>query len=127
LIPKIVTEFIVKHIHSMDVLEILLFLRKESRKEWTAIGVSKALMLERASVQARLEYLASAGLLNVQAAGGEQLYRYCPASKELTAAVDEVARWYGSHRVSIISLVFSNPSEKVWTYPDRRGNPSDAD
>jgi predicted transcriptional regulator len=118
LIPEIVTEFIAKHIHSMDVLEILLFVRKESRKGWTAIAVSKALMLDRSSVQTRLEYLQSAGLLNVETVDGERLYRFRPANKELSDAADELARWYGSHRVSIISLVFSHPSEQVWTYPD---------
>jgi len=120
LIPEIVTEFIAKHIHSMDVLEILLFFRKEPRKEWTALAVSKALMLERSSVQARLDYLLSAGLLNVETVDSERRYRYRAANKEMGEAADELARWYGSHRVSIISLVFSNPSEQVWTCPDNR-------
>jgi len=127
LIPEIVTEFIAKHVHSMDVLEILLFLRKESRREWTAIAVSRALMLERSSVQARLEYLLSAGLLNVETVDGERLYRFRTANEELTEAADELARWYGSHRVSIISLVFSHPSEQVWTYPDNRADRHKAD
>jgi predicted transcriptional regulator len=120
LIPEIVKEFIGKHIHSMDVLEILLFLRKESRKEWTANAVSQALMLERSSVQARLDYLLSAGLLNIETVDGERRYLYRTADPKLSEAADELARWFGSHRVSIISLVFSNPSEQVWTYPDNR-------
>jgi hypothetical protein len=127
LIPEIVTEFIAKHIHSMDVLEILLFLRKESRKGWTAIAVSKELMLERSSVQARLEYLLSEGLLNVEALDGERLYRFRTANKELNEAADELARWYRSHRVSIISLVFSHPSEQVWTYLDNHPDRHKAD
>jgi predicted transcriptional regulator len=127
LIPTIVTEFIAKHIHSMDVLEILLFLRKESPREWTPIAVSKALMLERSSVQTRLEYLLSAGLLNVETVDGERLYGYRTTSKELSEAADELARWYGSHRVSIISLVFSHPSEQIWTYLDNRADHDEAD
>jgi predicted transcriptional regulator len=120
LIPEIVKEFIGKHIHSMDVLEILLFLRKESRKEWTANAVSQALTLERSSVQARLDYLLSAGFLNIETVDGERRYLYRTADPKLSEAADELARWFGSHRVSIISLVFSNPSEQVWTYPDNR-------
>ena len=120
MIPEIVRQFIARHIHSMDILEILLFLRKESRKQWTVTALSRVLMLERGSVQARLDYLLAAGLLDIETGGGERLYQYRTASRELTYAVDELDKWYGSHRVSIISLVFSTPSEQISTYPDRR-------
>ena len=61
--PIIVRQFVAKHIHSMDVLEILLLLRQEGRKEWEALTISKALHLQRANVEARLDQLLSVGLL----------------------------------------------------------------
>lgn len=117
-IPEIVREFVAKYIHSIDVLEILLSFRQEPHKEAGALAVSKALLLERTSVEARLELLHSGELLTVREVDGELLYRYHPSTGELSNAVNELARWYASHRVAIISLVFSNPSERIRTYPN---------
>jgi hypothetical protein len=54
-IPGIVRQFVAKHIRSVDVLEILLLLPQESRQECGALTVSKALMLDRTSVETRLD------------------------------------------------------------------------
>jgi hypothetical protein len=117
-IPGIVRQFIAKYIHSVDVLEILLLLRQESRKEWGVLAVSKALLLELASVEVRLDHLLSAGLLTVRNVGGERVYTYHPSTGDLASAVNELAKWYSSHRVALISLIFSNPAGEVRTYPD---------
>jgi hypothetical protein len=86
--------------------------------KWGCLAVSKALRLERTSVEGRLELLRIAGLLSVRQVGTETVYRYHPENGELSTAVDELARWYSSHRVMVISLIFSNPTEELRTYPD---------
>ena len=77
--------------------------------EWGALAVSKALLLERTSVEARLEHLLSAELLTVRNLSGERIYRFRPSTEDLANVVNELARWYSSHRVALISLIFSNP------------------
>jgi hypothetical protein len=37
---------------------------------------------------------------------------------EIADTVNELARWYSSHRVAFVSLVFSNPTERIHTYPE---------
>ena len=107
LIPEIVRQLIVKHIHSVDVVEILLLLRQEPHKEWGALAIGRALRMERISVEARLQTLLSAQLASARQVGAEQLFRYDPSTIELRRAVDELANWYSSHRVAIIALIYS--------------------
>ena len=117
-IPKVVRQFVAKHIHSMDVLEILLLLRQEDRKEWEALEIIKALQLQRASVEARLDQLLSVGLLAFREIGTERFYKYQPQTAELVKAVNELAKWYASHRVALVSLIFSHHTDEIRTYPD---------
>lgn len=117
-IPELVRDFITKHIHSVDILEILLLLRQEPRKEWGALAVSKALRVERMSVLARLQGLVTAEVVSTRYVGSEEVFRYDPATSGLGRAVNELAKWYLSHRVALISFIYSNPDEQVRTYPD---------
>lgn len=105
-IPEFVRQFIAKHIHSIDVLDILLLLRQESRKEWRALEVSKTLRLERTSTEARLEQLLAAGLVTIRYVEAERVYRYDPSTGEIADTVNELARWYSSHRVALYRWFF---------------------
>jgi hypothetical protein len=107
-IPENVRQFVAKHIHSIDVLEILLLIRKEALKEWEANTISGELSLDRDAVEARLQQLESAGLLVSQRTADGTKYRYDPSTPELAAAVNEFAHWYWSYPVAMIGLVYSS-------------------
>jgi len=112
-LPEIVRNFIITHVRSIDVLEILFLLRQQPGKEWSAWAVSKALGLDRANVEGRLQRLVSGDLLIARNVGNEETFRYQPLTAELAQAVDEVAKWYSSHLVSVVSLIYSLPSEEL--------------
>jgi hypothetical protein len=121
-IPEVVRKFIAKHIHSVDVLEILLLLRQEPGKEWGAAAVSEALRLNRASVHSRLQRLLAAELVSSRHAASEEVFKYQPVTSELAHAVDELEKWYSSHCVALVSFIYSNPGGQTRTYPN---DPSD--
>ena len=111
-IPERITRFIAKYIPSIGILEILVVFYEEPEKEWTALAVTQAVRMELSSVEARMDYLISAELLTARTMAGVRLYRYGPSTAELADTIDELIRWYSSHRVAIISLVYSNPSDR---------------
>ena len=41
-----------------------------------------------------------------------------PQTAELVKAVNELAKWYASHRVALVSLIFSHHTGEIRTYPD---------
>jgi predicted transcriptional regulator len=124
-IPEVVRTLVARHIHSVDILEILLLLRQEPQKEWGALAISKALRLDRTSVHSRLQQLLAAGLVSNRFVGTEEVFRYQPATSELRDVVSDLAKWYSSHRVALISFIYSNPADRIQTYPGQAGNEGD--
>ncbi len=112
MIPEVVRKFIAKHIQSVDILEILLVLQKEPWKEWAPVAVSNALRLDETSVHSRLQRLVVAQVISSRYVGREQVFHYDPATPDLAHAVRELAKWYSSHPVALISLIYSNPADE---------------
>ncbi|HEY2380766.1 MAG TPA: hypothetical protein VGK48_06235 [Terriglobia bacterium] len=117
-IPETVRQFLVKHIHSVDALEILLLLRQQPDKEWGPLALSRELRTERTSALARLQMLSAAGMLSSRYAGSEQTFRYQPSTPALERTINELAKWYSSHRVAVIALIYSDAAEKLFTGSD---------
>jgi hypothetical protein len=117
-IPDTVQRFIAKYIRSLDELEILLLLRQNPQKEWGAPAIAGALQLDRAIVEARLEALEASGLVAGRQVAAERLYRYDLCSGEHVHALTELAKWYSTHRVKVIALIFAQPQDKIQTFAD---------
>lgn len=116
-LPEIVQLFIVKYIHSVDQLEILLLLRQDARKDWTAAEVARHLFTQPDVAGARLAELAKQQLL-AEKPGDPAKYHYDPQTVDLQRAVNELAVAYPKYRVSIINLIFSKPIDKIRTFAD---------
>jgi hypothetical protein len=117
-LSDIVQQFINQHVHSVDQLEILLLLRRNSTRYWTAEEVSQALSTGTEAVASRLAQLTEDGLLAAMPAGVKQTYRYSARTAQLDAAVAELESAYPTYRVSIINLIFSKPIDKIRTFAD---------
>jgi predicted transcriptional regulator len=113
-IPESVRKFVAKYVHSIDVLEILLLLRQDPRKEWGAFAVSQALRLDRTSVHTRLHKLFTAGLVSREYIASEEVFHYHPANLDLRRGVDELVKWYSSHRVALISVIYSAAGDQTF-------------
>jgi hypothetical protein len=104
-----VRRLIVDAITSVEQLEILLLLREESERSWTAEQVDDHIKSNLSSVAARLSDLHSHRFLRRDEQGG---YWYDPGP-ERVPVIDELAAAYSERRYSVIELIFSKPSDKL--------------
>jgi hypothetical protein len=111
-IPADVRRFIVDHVHSVEQLEILLLLHRHPARWWTAADVNAEIRTSLASADDRLRDLAGRGLAGVDA-GTPPRYRFAPAEGATAALVSRVAGTYREHRVSVVTLIYSKPSDAV--------------
>jgi len=109
-----VRRFVAVHIHSAEQLEVLLLLRARVDETWTAATVARELRIQPDSAANRLEDLHARDLLAREEGG---TYRYAPQGGA-RAAVDELADCYSRRKVSVISLIYSKPSDQVMTFAD---------
>jgi hypothetical protein len=101
-------------------LEVLLLLRAEAARAWTAADLALQLKIDAAFAAAQLDKFYEHKLLAGEARTDQPgaAYRYAPASPELDATVASVAAAYASHRVTIIGLIFSKPTSNLKTFAD---------
>jgi hypothetical protein len=112
-----VQRFLMTHIDSIEKLEVLLLLRAQTEREWTASAVALELRITEASASARLEDL-TAGRLLVKHDGTREVYRYSPASSDDVRSIAELAAAYSERRVSVITFIFSRPQARVRGFAD---------
>lgn len=116
-IPHKVEAFVLKYIHSIEQLEVLLLLRKESDREWRAEDVSATLRTNPVSAAGRLTDLKARKLISKRIDTGEPLYRYTHDA-EVREVMDDVAKFYASHRHAIIELIYLRPAETLRVLAD---------
>jgi hypothetical protein len=123
-----VKKFIAEHISSVEQLEVLLWLHQRQQQTWSAQKVSQELRIDPASAAERLADLEARGLLTRREAGGggpptegaaaDPLYQYQPQKPHFDHAVSDLAKSYQEYRVTVISLIFSKPIDKIRTFAD---------
>ena len=117
-LSNVVQQFIVKYIGSVDQLEILLLLKQNPTKEWSAEEVARTLFTQPDSVELRLSELTGNGILAQKKRDDRYWYQYGPKSLELDLAVNDLEREYPKYRVTVINLIFSKPIDKIRTFAD---------
>jgi hypothetical protein len=115
--PPDLKRFIETHISSVAQLEALLLLRNQADKTWTAEEAAKALYTASDVVASQLSELHQRGLLALLQAPGPA-FRYMPASAELEQLVNRLAEIYKERSVAVITLIYSQPVDKVRTFAD---------
>jgi hypothetical protein len=111
-LPPRVQRFLQTHIESIEKLEVLLLLRQQPARAWTAAGVAQELRIMEASAQGRLEDLSGRGLLAYE---GTDRFRYEPHSSD-AQAVNELAATYALRRVSVVSFIFAQPADRLKSF-----------
>ena len=114
-LPPRVQRFIESHIDSVEKLEVLLLLRNQPARSWTAGGVAQELRIMEASAQGRLEDLCARSLVACEG-GAPPTYRFAPAASEDSQAVTELASTYATRRVSVITFIFSRPTDRLRSF-----------
>lgn len=114
-LPPRVQRFLETHIDSVEKLEVLLLLRNQPARAWTAGGVAQELRIMEASAQGRMEDLCARGLVACEG-GVPPTYRFAPAASDDSQAVTELAATYATRRVSVITFIFSRPTDRLRSF-----------
>lgn len=99
---------IAESIDSVEQLEILLLLRSEPEKAWSAEEIDSRIKSSLSSIRSRLAGLEKYGLVH----RSDDRHRYDPAP-EVQIAVDELAVAYDESRYTVIDLIFAKPDDKL--------------
>jgi AraC-like DNA-binding protein len=110
-----VARFLLQHIDSVELLEVLLLTRQSPGRPWSADDMARELYSHPTSIAQRFQTLLGHGLLRESAPGH---FQYAPRSAELDQIVGRVAETYRERRVAVISLIASKPMENVKAFSD---------
>jgi hypothetical protein len=106
-----------RHIDSVLALELLLLLRGEPARDFTAGDLAGQLKIDPAHADEQLARFHHRGLL-ARTDAAPPAYRYAPQSPALDATIAAVAAAYASRRVTMIGLIFSKPTATLKTFAD---------
>lgn len=105
-----VRQFVLAHVDSVGHLEALLFLARHDDRPWSSAAVSRELRGSPDSTQGQMMSLRGHGLLK-EVTDGQFIYQ------PDTPALDEAARAtfaaYAELKVTVISLIYSKPIERI--------------
>jgi hypothetical protein len=116
-ISQEVRALIVERIDSVVQLEVLLLLQANADRAWTAADVAQELRIEPSWATGQLRELAARGLF-APMPDAPATYRYAPNPPELDAAVVRLSKDYAERRVTVITLIFSKPVDKLRSFAD---------
>ncbi len=116
-VPAHVRRFIAEHIRSVAELELLLLLRLSPERGWIPADLGRELRVEPAWAESQVRRLTGRGLVEASDQP-ETTYRFRPRSPELAEAVATLAQAFLLHRVSVIELIYTGPSEGAQALAD---------
>jgi hypothetical protein len=104
-IPDRVAQFIARHIDSVEQLEVLLLLRGDPGRAWTADELGATLRSVPDSVLLRLRDLHAHGLVEPDG----ETWRFSPAADG--TLVGDVEDCWKARRAALIALIFAEPGD----------------
>jgi len=96
-------------------LELLLLLRKEPSRTWSADELIRQLRASGLVINDALAALQCADLVALEEPGR---FRYRPVHTELAAVVDELAEAYANVPASIMDVIWSTPRSNIKIFAD---------
>lgn len=113
-IPPRVRDFVLAHVDSIEQLEVLLLLAARPTVAFTTVEVSDELRTAPSSAANRLDRLRDHRLVEVLPGDRHRLR----ADPELSETLRQVANAYRDWRVSVVTLIYSRPSDVVRVFTD---------
>jgi hypothetical protein len=115
-LPSAVKDFLARYIRSVEQLEVLLLLRSQPARSWTATEVYEVVRSSLGSIGERLEGFCDAGFF-VKTQNEPPAFRYAEENPQ-SRAVDEVAAAYRTWRVRIIETIFTAEVDPLKSFSD---------
>lgn len=116
-LPAPVRQLLSRHIQSVEQLEVLLLLRSQPERAWTAAEVYDIIRSSQSSIAARLQAFASEGFLLAEK-GPSATFRFAPKDENIRTAVDQTATAYETWRVRVIEAIFTPEVDPVQSFAD---------
>jgi hypothetical protein len=116
-IPNEVRQFLVDHVDSVMQLELMLLLQSEPGRQWSGPDIAAELRVDTTWVAAQLDDLCRRQVL-ICHGGPTARYQFGPADPAVAQTVRMLASRYATHRVSIISMIFSKPADRLRNFAD---------
>lgn len=114
-IPPDVLALLQERLAGLDELEVLLLVRGDASRGWTASDVAERLGLPVSSSDAALESLCAAALVVVEGGGGgaELRYAYRPSTPELAGVVSSLAEIYDERRLEVMRILSNHALGRI--------------
>jgi hypothetical protein len=113
-----VKTLIIEKIESVEHIEILLLLHANPSKSFSAAEVSQKLRTGEDSTMRRLADMTVKGLVQDVQSEGKAMYSIATRDPALSALVAKLLKTYQERRVSVLTLIFSKPLEKIQVFAD---------
>jgi hypothetical protein len=110
--------FVRDRLPSLEQVEIVLLLRADPTRAWSAPEVSDRLGTPGESTAMRLFLLASNGVLVFDGTGGVPRYRYGGADAATDALVSELAQAYEQQREAVYELIGTPTRDPIRSFSD---------
>jgi len=117
-ISPAIRDFITEQIDSVLQLEVLLLLFAHRSRAFTVDDITKELKIDANWLSAQLARLCSVGILVCMSQSNVSTYQYQPAKRELDEIVQGLADAYAQRRVSVVSLIFNKPTDRLRHFAD---------
>lgn len=114
-LPDDVLGLITSAIASVWTLEVLLLMRGEPRRAWSADDLIRELRASAVVVSNATAALTAAGLILEETPGS---FRYNPVQAELAATVDRLAVCYGETRFAVTQAILTAPNDRIRSFAD---------
>lgn len=116
-VPEHLQRFIRERLPSLEQIEIVILLRKDPSRAWTALEVAENLATPPESTAMRLFLLASNGVLSFESSGVPK-YRYAAADPATDQLVAELVQAYDEQRVALYELVGATTRDPLRSFAD---------
>ena len=113
-----IANFIHRYIHSFEELEVLLLLSASPGRRWTAQQVDESIRSNLESIERRLDQLVEHQLVARYTDGDTIQFQFHPVTQDLTVLVEQLAKAYKEHRVSVIEQIFAEPPSSIQSFAD---------
>jgi hypothetical protein len=117
--PPALSEFISRHITSIEQVEVLLLVCRRRHLTWTTIEVYDAILSTPQSVTRWLEQLVRCGLLMKSYRDGTTVVQYqCCADESLVPQIVLLDDWYRNMPVRVIEAIYAPKPGAAQSFAD---------
>jgi hypothetical protein len=109
--------FLQQRLASLDQIEVVLLLRSEPERSWTAMEVAEELRMAPEPAAMRLFLLASGGLIAFEPSAVPR-YRYSGADAETQALIQELSAVFTADRGAVASVVDTSSRDPLRSFAD---------